>query len=151
MGVPFAAPQGRALQDPIPADRILFGETGASEGGYWAAGHRSYSFKRSFRRYTVDPPTGRVYQRPEYVSELVLAKDRWVADDEFWLTEEALESRPRYQLFRWREDPTMGTDVSLLYPDDLLRLKTALEMRPRFPTTSATSTTDGASSTGTLP
>ncbi len=131
MGLPFAAPNGIALQGEIPADRLMFGETGVSERSYWDADHITYSFRRPVNRYTVDPETGRVYQPKKYKPETVQAKDRWVADEKFWLTEEALQSGPRYQLFRWHEDPTMAHDVAELYPEDFARLIAALEARPR--------------------
>jgi arylsulfatase A-like enzyme len=131
MGVPFAAPSGLALQDEIPKDRLMFGETGVSERSYWDADHIHYSFRRPVNRYTVDPATGRVYQPIKYKAETVRAKDRWVADQTFWLTEEALQAGPRYRLFRWKDDPTMAHDVSDAYPEDRARLVQALESHPR--------------------
>jgi arylsulfatase A-like enzyme len=131
MGVPFAAPNGIPLQGEIPEGRLMFGETGVSERSYWDADHITYSFRRPVNRYTVDPATGRVYQPQKYKPETVRAKDRWVADETFWMTEEALRAGPRYQLFRWREDPNMAHDVSEQYPDDRARLIAALQARPR--------------------
>jgi arylsulfatase A-like enzyme len=131
MGLPFAAPSGIPLQGEIPKDRLIFGETGVSERSYWDADHITYSFRRPVNRYTVDPATHRVYQPSKYKRETVLAKDRWVADETFFMTEEALSAGPRYQLFRWHEDPTMANDVSEQYPADRDRLIAALEARPR--------------------
>ena len=102
-----------------------------SERSYWDADHITYSFRRPVNRYTLDPATRRVYQPSKYKRETVLAKDRWVADDRFWMTEEALTAGPRYQLFLWHEDPTMAHDVSDQYPEDRARLIAALEARPR--------------------
>jgi arylsulfatase A-like enzyme len=133
LGLEWGLTQGYPLQEPLPGGRVLFGETGVSESNYWAEGHVQYPFERKHERYTVDPETLVVYQRPEYDEATVLAKDRWALDDEWWLVEEALEPAPRYSLFRWREDPTFADELSDEAPEALEHLKAQLSTRPREP------------------
>lgn len=132
-GVDLPSAEGLPLQDPVPS-RLLFGETGVGEPMYWPKGHMSVPFKSAQKRYTLDPETGRVYQKPELDESTIAAKDRWVFDDEFWLVQEPWEDGGnRYSLFKWREDPTFRMNVLTLYPDDARRLYAALYARPRFP------------------
>jgi arylsulfatase A-like enzyme len=133
LGLALPTAEGVPLQEPAPEGRVLFGETGVSESNYWAEGHVQYPFERKHERYTVDPETLVVYQRPEYDEATVLAKDRWALDDEWWLVEEALEPAPRYSLFRWREDPTFADELSDEAPEALEHLKAQLSTRPREP------------------
>jgi arylsulfatase A-like enzyme len=109
-GVDFDS-AGIPLQEDVPADRILLGETGASEQNYWAEDHATYTIDRSYHRYTVDPETLQVFQRPEYDDMLSMAKDHWAITRDHWLVSENLEDGPRYSLFRWRDDRLMKTDL----------------------------------------
>ncbi len=116
---------GLPLQDALP-ERVLLGETGVSEPGYWPPGHRRYSFGDLYRRYTVDPESGRVYGRPEYLDTIVDAKDRFALDSRLWLVEEAMSAGPRALLFDWRADPTFDEDLSGALPRDVARLSAQL-------------------------
>lgn len=134
-GLTLPEAEGAPLQTPL-SERILFGETGVGEPSYWPKGHKSVPFKSAQRRYTLDPETARAYQRPEFDEITVASKDRWAFDDAFWLVQEPWEDDThRYSLFRWREDPTFGLDVLMLYPERAQRLYEALRARPRFPGT----------------
>ena len=73
-GVELPSAEGVALQDPAPP-RLLFGETGVGEPLYWPKGHVSVPFKSAQKRYTLDPETGRVYQKPELNESTIAAKD----------------------------------------------------------------------------
>lgn len=132
-GLTFDSSEGVPLQEAVP-DRVLLGETGVGEPGYWPAGHLSVPFKNAQKRYTLDPETGRAYQRPEYDEITIAAKDRWAFDAEFWLVQEPWEDGGhRYSLFRWREDPVFRSNVLPLYPEVARRLAAALREKPRFP------------------
>jgi hypothetical protein len=110
---------------------VLFGETGVSESNYWSEGHIEYPFEKWSHRYTIDPASGVVYQDPKYVDAINRAKDRWAHDDTWWLVEEALQSGPRYSLFRWRDDPTFAEDLIDQAPEAAARLRAALDAHPR--------------------
>ena len=119
------------MQDALPADRVLFGETGVSEPHYWDDRHKDYPFKKIHQRYKLDPETLRPYQDPVYDEPTAVAKDRWAFDGQFWLVEETLVPTSRYSLFKWRDDPTFATDVARENYQDFVRLVDLLEARPR--------------------
>ena len=129
-GIEGLSADGLALQDAIPDDRVLFGETGVAEDGYWPEGHRAYPFERSHHRYTVDPETTRVFQRPKYDRYTILAKDRWLITKDRWLVETNLESGPDYELFDWKADPEFAVDLLDREPETTAELRTLLAARP---------------------
>ncbi len=126
-GLP-ADTEGSSMLEPLP-DRVLTGETGASERGYWAEDHLRYEFRNRNKRYTLDPESLRVFQRSEVLPQLVRAKDRWALQGDWWLVELALESGPEFQLFRWREDPDFDVDLAEQNPEVVERLQQALGER----------------------
>lgn len=142
LGVELPQAEGRALQDPAPAHRYLFGETGVGEATYWPSGHKTTPFKYVSDRYAVDPETRLVFQRPEYGEPTVEAKDRWVFDDTWWLVEEAMQQGYRYTFFNWREDPRFRRNVGAEHREEMMRLRAAMAERPRTPGVAEATETD---------
>ncbi len=120
--------EGATLLEPL-GDRVIYGETGASERGYWHPEHRRYAFRNRNARYTLDPETKRVFQRSEVVPQLVAAKDRWLVQGDWWLVELPLQSGPETLLFRWREDPEFDRDVADEHPEVVERLRGSMPAR----------------------
>ncbi len=120
--------EGATLLEPL-GDRVIYGETGARERGYWREDHKRYRFRNRNLRYTLDPESKRVFQRSEVVPQLVAAKDRWAIQGDWWLVELPLKSGPETLLFRWREDPEFRNDLAEDHPEVVERLQGALPER----------------------
>jgi len=132
-GVSLPTAQGLPLQERAP-ERVLLGETGVSEPAYWPRGHVSQPFRSAQDRYTLDPETGRAYQRHDFDELTISTKDRWAFDHDFWLVQEPWQDGGhRYSLFNWRLDPTFGTNLLQQYPDEVRSLYQALVDNPRRP------------------
>ena len=100
--------QGQA--DPSP--RLVYMETGVSERRYWVPGHREYPFRRIQDRYEVDPGTGRVSTRAEFLPHLIAAKDRAVQVGRWRLVWHAMNRGTRVSLYDVVADPMQRQDLS---------------------------------------
>jgi arylsulfatase A-like enzyme len=102
--------------------RPVYIETGVSEPRYWVRGHRRYPYRNVSERFAIEPGTGRVFLREEFLPQLIAAKDRAVVLGRWKLVWHALEVGTRIELFDVDADPHNRVDLSEAHPDEVLRL-----------------------------